>query len=284
MANDNSTHLAPAASTGDSAAAGNANSDPTAADSDHSNNAHPVPGNADANTPSSAVPAGGAGSGDAGSGDERPPEPSVGPACLVIVVLTLAVFSAVCAFGSFFFFSDQPALAERGINEQLIPWVESSNLSPPDKRAILSELVETVERVRSRQLTSRQLSRLKNALEDNPVLLWGTVEAVMAQADDAGLPAVEIAAGKRVTQRLLHGAALRKLSRNDLVYLLEGCTHTRADGQGLEVNMPLDAKQIRDFLGRAERFANGVEVPNEPYEKKVPEVFRGMIEEALSVK
>jgi hypothetical protein len=208
----------------------------------------------------------------------------MGPACLVIAILTLAVFMAVCAFGSFFFFSDQPALAERGITQQLIPWVETSTLSPLDKQAILGDLQAVVEKVKSRELTSRQLSRLKNALEDNPVLLWGTVEGVLARADDAGMPEVEIEAGKRVVQRLLRAAAQRKLGRNDLVYQLEGCTHTRTDGQGLEINTPLSAQQIRDFLTRAESFVNGRDVPNEPYEKTVPEVFRGLIDEALSVK
>lgn len=247
--------------------------------------AEPTPGGA-SNANTSAV--GGrnkeADGGGVDGGRERLPEPSMGPACLVIVVLTLAVFFAFCAFGSFFFFSDQPALAERGINEQLIPWVETSNLSPPDKRAVLADLEDAVEQVKSRQLTSLQLSRLKNALEDNPVLLWGTVEAVMAQADDAGMPTVEIEAGKRVTQRLLRAASERKLGRNDLVYVLEGCTHARADNQGLEANTPLTATQIRDFLGRAERFADGMKISIEPYEKSVPEVFRGLIEEALSVK
>lgn len=256
LANDNSMHPA----------------EPAAGGASDSNAAAMSGGNRDAS-----------GGGDEG-GRERLPEPSMGPACLVIVVLTLAVFSALCAFGSFFFFSDQPALAQRGINEQLIPWVETSNLSPPNKREILADLEDAVERVKSRQLTSLQLSRLKNALEDNPVLLWGTVEAVMAQADDAGMPAVEIEAGKRVTQRLLRAAAERKLGRNDLVYTLEGCTHARADGQGLEANSPLTATQIRDFLGRAERFADGMKISTEPYEKSVPEVFRGLIEEALSVK
>lgn len=215
---------------------------------------------------------------------ERLREPSLGPACLVIAILTTAVFFAFCAFGSFFFFSDQPALAERGISEQLIPWVERSNLSPIDKRQILSDLQDTVEKVKSRTLTSLQLSRLKNALEDNPVLLWGTVEAVLGQAADAGMPEVEIEAGRRVVQRLLRSAAERKLGRNDLMYQLEACTHASADGQGLEANRPLNSQQIHDFLVRAERFVNAREVANEPYEKTVPEVFRGIIEEALSVK
>lgn len=199
-------------------------------------------------------------------------------------MLGLAIFMAVCAFGSFFFFSDQPALAERGITEQLVPWVESSTLAPADKQAILAELQEVVEKVRSRELTSRQLSRLKNALEDNPVLLWGTIEGVLAQADEAGMSEVEIEAGNRVQQRLLRAAVERKLGRNDLVYFLEGCTHVRSDGQGLEVNSSLTAAQIQEFLNRSERFLDGVKVSKEPYEKSVPEVFQNLIEQALSVK
>ncbi|MGN6543865.1 MAG: hypothetical protein ACTHK7_02365, partial [Aureliella sp.] len=217
--------------------------------------------------------------GAAGSAGAEGPvkEPSLGPACLVIAMLGLATFLAVCAFGSFFFFSDQPALAERGITQQLVPWVESSTLSPADKQAVLVELEDVVEKIRSRQLTSRQLSRLKNALEDNPVLLWGTVEAVIAQADEAGMSEVEIEAGKRIANRLLRSAAERKLGRNDLVYFLEGCTHARADGQGLEVNSPLTAAQIQEFLNRAERFLDGMQVSKEPFKKSVPEVFHDLI-------
>ncbi len=112
-----------------------------------------------------------------GPDKENLAEPSMGPACLVISMLTLAAFIAFCSISSFVMFSDSPALAERGITQALMPWVESSNLAPGDKREILSDLQDTVEKVRSRTLTSRQLTRLKSALEDNPVLLWGNVEA-----------------------------------------------------------------------------------------------------------
>lgn len=97
----------------------------------------------------------------------------------------------------------------------------------------------------------------------------------MAQADSAGLSDVEKEASKRVVQRLLRAAADRKLGRNDLVFALEPCAHTRADGQGLEPNENLSAKDIQAFLGRAERFVNGNDVPNEPFEKSVPRYFRG---------
>ncbi len=211
-------------------------------------------------------------------------EPSMGPACLVIAMLTLAAFMAFCAIGSFVMFSDSPALAERGITQALMPWVESSNLAPADKREILSDLQDTVDKVKSRTLNARQLTRLKSALEDNPVLLWGNVEGVMARAKDAGLTELELDSAERITQRLLRAAAMRKLGRNDLVYTLESCTHTRADGEGLEVNDQLTAENIRLFLSRAEKFVNGMEVPNESFTKTVPEVFRGLIDEALTVK
>jgi len=215
---------------------------------------------------------------------QRLPEPSMGPACLVVCILTLAVFIAFCSISSFFMFSDQPALAERGITEQLIPWIESSNLAAGDKQIILADLHETVDQVRSRQLTTRQLTRLKSVLEDNPVLLWGNVEGVLGQAASVGLTDVEQAASVRVAQRLLRAAGERKLGRNDLVYALEPCTHTRPDGQGLEVNTPLTSQQIQAFLGRAERFVDGMQIANEPFEKTPPEVFRGLLDEALAVK
>lgn len=208
----------------------------------------------------------------------------MGPACLVIAILVLATSIAFCAFASFFFFSDQPALAERAIRQALIPWVESSTLSPADKRMILTDLEETIGKISSRTLTSKQLTRLKSVLEDNPALLWGNVQGVMASAKEAGLSDIEIEGGTRVTQRLMRAVAERKLGRNDLVYALEPCCHTRPDGQGLEINTPITDKQIRDFLGRAEKFVDGVKIPNEPFEKTPPDVFRGLIEEALSVK
>lgn len=211
-------------------------------------------------------------------------EPSMGPACLVIAMLTLAAIMAFCAISSFVMFSDSPALAEQAITKALMPWVESSNLAPEDKRAILSDLQETVEQVKTRTLTSRQMARLKSVLEDNPVLLWGNVEGIMARAKEAGLSDLEMESARRTTQRLLNAAALRKLGRNDLVYTLESCTHPRPDGEGLEVNDQLTAENIRLFLSRAEKFVNGMDVPSEAFEKSVPEVFRGLIDEALTVK
>lgn len=220
----------------------------------------------------------------AGGENEKLAEPSMGPACLVIAMLMLAALMAFCAISSFVMFSDSPALAEKAINETLIPWVESSNLAPGDKRSIVSDLQETVDKVKTRKLTSRQMARLKSVLEDNPVLLWGNVEGVLAHAKESGLSDLELQSAERIKQRLLRAAAMRKLGRNDLVFFLESCTHARSDNEGLEVNDQLTAENVRLFLSRAEKFVNGMDVPNEAFEKTVPEVFRGLLDEALDVK
>jgi hypothetical protein len=74
------------------------------------------------------------------SNPSTPKEPSMGPACLVISILALAVFCAFCGIGSWVMFSDQYPLAEKGITQQLIPWVETSQLAADDKASIVRQL------------------------------------------------------------------------------------------------------------------------------------------------
>ncbi len=218
------------------------------------------------------------------SNAELPPEPSLGPACLVVSILTLALLCIFCAFGSWLMFSDQPAMAERGIREQLIPWIEASSLSEEDKNSILRQLDDVLILVKSRQLTTIQLSRLKNCLEDNPALLWGAVDEILRQGQAAGLTATEIEAAKRTAQRLLRMTAERKLSRNDLEFALEKCIRRTASITGIEVLQPLTGEQARSFSQRGQKLADAQNIPFDPYEKRPAQVLEAMLKEALSVK
>ena len=200
-----------------------------------------------------------------------------------MTIIGLATLSAVCAFGSWFTFSDQYPLAIRSIEQQLIPWVQSSQLSAEDKQSIIADLEQLIPALRDRAIDRQQLTRLRNGLQDNPVLLWGGVESILQQAPAAGLSETEQQALKRVSQRLLRAAAERKLSRNDLEFTIQNCARVRDDGQSLEVVSPLSATQIREFLQRAEQVANRNEIPNEPYEKTPAEAFRILIDAALAV-
>lgn len=210
-------------------------------------------------------------------------EPSLAPACLVIVILSLAVFCSVCGIGSWFMFSDQYPLAVKSINTQLIPWIESSQLSGEDQEQIIAELNTVLKKVEDRAISSQQLTRLRNCLLDNPVLLWGCVDNIIAAAPNAGLSETEQEALARVSQRLLRAAAERKLSRKDLEFTFQSSSRVRKDRQSVEVVGPLTAEQIREYMKRAEQIVDRHEIPNEPYEQTPAEAFHVLIDAALTV-
>lgn len=209
-------------------------------------------------------------------------EPSLGPACLVLSILGLATFCAVCGIGSWFVFSDQYPYAEKGITKQLIPWVATSQLAEADKRSITQQLNALVPILQNREIDRTQLTRLHFCLQDNPVLLWGAVQSIVLQAPAAGLSDTELISLQRITQRLLKMAAERQLGRLDLEFVLENCSEVRADGASLEAQQNLTAEQIRQFMTRSEQLLAKNEVPNEPYEKTPAEAFAILIEHALN--
>lgn len=213
--------------------------------------------------------------------DSAHKEPSLGPACLVVAILALAVFFSVCAFGSWLVFADQFPLAEKAINQQLIPWVEISQLSASDKASIIEQLNDLLPILRERQIDKRQLLRLRNCLTDNPILFWGGVESVVAQAQDLDMSETELDALQRVTQRLMRMATTRQLGRNDLEFALQHCSRIRSDQASFEVLDDLNADQIREFMRRGEQIADENQVPNEPYVKTPAEAFAILIELAL---
>lgn len=214
-------------------------------------------------------------------GSENAGEPSLGPACLVVAILFLAAFAAVCGIGSWFVFSDQYPYAEKGITKQLIPWVQTSQLAEEDKRSITNQLNDLIPLLQAREIDKRQLTRLHYCLQDNPVLLWGGVQSILLQAQDSELSQTERSALERISQRLLWLATDRKLGRRDLEFTLQNCSQVREDGASIEVKRDLSADQIRDFMSRAEQLVESFEVPNEPYDKSPAEAFAILIDKAL---
>ncbi len=209
-------------------------------------------------------------------------EPSLGPACLVLSILGLAAFCAICGFGSWFVFNDQYPFAIKGITKQLIPWVATSQLAEADKRSITQQLYALIPLLENREIDKKQLLRLHNCLQDNPVLLWGAVQSIESQAPEAGLGETEQASLKRDAQRLLRLAAERQLGRRDLEFVLQNCAEVRADGASLEAKPNLTAEQIHDFMTRAEHLAVDLNAPNEPYDKTPADAFASLIEIALN--
>ena len=217
------------------------------------------------------------------TGSESPKEHSLGPACLVVTILGLAVLSSVCAFGSWIVFSDQYPMAAKAIDKQLIPWVESSQLSAEDKEGIVTRLHNLSTIVDQRDIDKEQLLRLRNCLQDNPVLLWGGVQSVLAQAPGTDLNPTELEALSRIERRLLRAASERLLSRNDLEFSLQGLTKVREDGLSVEVRSDLTGDDIRRFMKSAESLLTANEIPNEGFDLTPAETFNSLVDQALKV-
>lgn len=208
-------------------------------------------------------------------------EPSLGPACLVISILGLATFSAICGIGSWIVFSNQPELAIKAIEKQLIPWVEASQLAPEDKQSIAAQLGELQVQLEAGAFDKNQLLRLRNCLQDNPVLLWGGLQAMEKQAPGTDLTETELDSLIRLNQRLLRMAVERKMGRRDLEFTLQEVSQVQGNGSHLEVRYDLNADQIRSYMNRAENLLSRSDIPHEPYEKTPAEAFALLVEAAL---
>jgi len=65
---------------------------------------------------------------------------SLGPACMVVSMFGLAFLCIVVAFMSFMLIGKQGSRAAYAVREQLIPWVDQSDLSNSDQTMIIDEL------------------------------------------------------------------------------------------------------------------------------------------------
>jgi hypothetical protein len=200
---------------------------------------------------------------------------------MVISILGLAAGCAICGIGSWIVFANQPDLAVKAIQKQLIPWVESSHLAPADKESVVLQLGDLANQIESGAYDKSQLRRLRNCLQDNPVLLWGGIQSIENQSTAAGLTELEVESLRRLNQRLLRAATERHYGRRDLEFTLQVVSKVSQDGSHLEVLSDLDATQIRSFMQRAESLVSRSQVPNEPFEKTPSEAFALLVDAAL---
>lgn len=214
-------------------------------------------------------------------GQQPKGEPGLGPACMVVAILGLATLCALCGLGSWVVFSNQYPLAVKSIEKQLVPWIENSQLELEDKQSIVSQLEELVVQLNAQTIDRKQLGRLRNCLQDNPVLLWGGVQSIQKQAAKAGLTETEIATLDRTCQRLMRMATDRKLGRTDLEFTLQELSTTNRDGTSLVKN-DLSGDQIRSFLKRADNILGRDEVSNEPYPVTPGQAFEILLRAALA--
>ncbi|MFN5771338.1 MAG: hypothetical protein ACK44Z_18500, partial [Pirellulaceae bacterium] len=73
---------------------------------------------------------------------------TLGPACAVLFLMGALALAVSLVIASWMLMGNQPAMAARAIEEQMIPWVNQSVLAPEDRSEILEELRQLAEQIR----------------------------------------------------------------------------------------------------------------------------------------
>jgi len=175
--------------------------------------------------------------------------------------------------------------ASSALKAQLIPWVETSSLSDADRKSIVERLNELVDDMDAERLNGRQLSRLNFRLSSAPIFQWGVVEEIERQAlASTELSDTEKQAMSAACNRLLRTALEGRIAMEQMEFAGQQVANKERQSGRLTVRDTISTADLREFYRRISSVADRVKTSYEPLEKSVSQVFRMMVEDALSEK
>lgn len=218
-----------------------------------------------------------------GSGGEQK-DVSLGPACLIVVViLALCLSIGVIAMAAMMS-GNQGRRAAYSVREQIIPWVEQSPLSKTDRQNIVERLANLSDDMEREELTTRQLSRLVLRMTDSTVLQWGVVEQLNQAAQASSMTDVEKTEFRTGCDRWLRCASEGKLSLQDMEFAVQNVANKDLRSGRLTIKPDVNEDDLREFQRRMTTISEKHAMTSEPFDKSVSQVFNSMIEDALSKK
>lgn len=217
--------------------------------------------------------------------DENVKEPSLGPACGFFFLFACAAISISLIVISWWMGGRQNIQASSAIQTQLIPWIEGSSLADADRQSIIERLHELIADMEAERLSGRQLSRLNFRLSGAPIFQWGVIEALERRAlASTELSEIEKQAMSSACNRLLRTALDGRIAMEQLEFAVQQvATKERKSGR-LTIRDEVSTVDLREFLRRITSVSDRVKTSSEPLEQSVSQVFRAMVEDALSEK
>ncbi len=175
--------------------------------------------------------------------------------------------------------------ASSALKTQLIPWIETSSLSDADRQSIVERLNELVADMDAERLSGKQLSRLNFRLSGAPIFQWGVVEAIERQAlASTELSDTEKQAMSMACNRLLRAALDGRIAMEQLEFAVQQVANKERQSGRLTARDEISTADLREFFRRISSVADRCKTSQEPLEKSVSQVFRMMIDDALSEK
>ncbi len=209
---------------------------------------------------------------------------SLGPACLIIVVIGAICLSVGMIAMAAMMTGSKGRRAAYSVREQLIPWVEQSPLSKTDQQNIVERLYGLSEAMEKEELTTRQLSRLVLRMTDSPVLQWGVVEQLNRAAQSSSMTDAEKQEFRAACDRWLRLASEGRLSLQDMEFAVQNVATKDQRSGRLTIRENTNEERLREFQRRMSTISDKHSMSNEPFDKSVSQVFLKMIEEAVETK
>jgi len=219
-----------------------------------------------------------------GSGGDQK-DVSLAPACLIIVIIGAVCLSVGMIALAALMGTNAGRRAAYSVREMLIPWVEQSSLAPTDIKNIVERLSDLSSDMEREELTNDQLSRLAARLNDSTILQWGVVEQLNLQAHKSnGFNEDEKADFSAECDRWLVAASRGKLSLQDMEFAVQNVATKDPRSGRLSVRDNVSDEGLREFQRRMSTISDKFEIPKEPLNKSVSQVFSNVIDEALKEK
>ncbi len=179
----------------------------------------------------------------------------------------------------------QNVQASSALKTQLIPWIENSSLSIADRQSIVERLNELIADMDAERLSGRQLSRLNFRLSGAPLFQWGVIEAIESQfLASTELSEVEKQAMSAACNRLLRTALDGRIAMEQMEFAVQQVANKERQSGRLTAHSGISTAELREFLRRITAISDRVKTSSEPLEKSVSQVFREMVDDALSEK
>jgi hypothetical protein len=218
-----------------------------------------------------------------GSGGDQK-DVSLGPACLIVVVIGAICLSVGMIAMAAMMSGNQGRRAAYSVREQIIPWVEQSSLSKSDRQIIVERLSDLSVKMEREELTARQLSRLVLRLTDSTVLQWGVVEQLNAAAQASNMSEAEKEEFRNSCDRWLRSASEGKLSLQDMEFAVQNVATKDQRSGRLTIRENVEVDGLREFHRRITAISDKQSMTKEPFDKSVSQVLVNMLEDAVKVK
>lgn|GEM_PF-2978996 len=159
--------------------------------------------------------------------------------------------------------------------------VAEANMPAEQAGRINTQIDQLTTAFKDGDVTLEDLASVIEALEDHPILPIGVMEFIEYNSlKAAGLTDEEKAAGTLATQRLQRAMIDGLMVLDDLDPVLEPISQRDADGDLQPIQNPT-APQVRLYIEAAEKKADELGVPNEPYDVDLAEQIERLINDTL---